>query len=250
MIQMAEGNSVTYIQPELCVSRACEILAERHDAGVKLDLSGAIEVQKGDAAISSPTTSELKLRAAWQRKALAFDLARVISLEAMEEWHTYLFGTMVREFRPVDMHQVILADKQMWLLLSNLIAPPCQPKPAEVLLWKLSASTEVLQYLSPLPSSQASSSSSAASKRHVPENRNEPNAKRPKGKGSAKGRVDIPDGCSAKTEDGRPVCYTSGCKFAAPTKGKVQPGKRCMGGFHCCWKIKCGKPCPHPSCSH
>ena len=65
VIQMAEEYSVTYIKPELCVSRACEILAERHDAGVKLDSSGR----------------------------LGRGRRRVISFEAMEEWHTYLFGT-------------------------------------------------------------------------------------------------------------------------------------------------------------
>lgn len=62
-------------------------------------------------------------------------------------------------------------------------------------------------------------------------------------KGAGKG-FELPQGCSQKTKEGKPICnaFNRGqCAYA-------KEGKRCKRGFHVCWK--CFKPKPYTTCTH
>ena len=110
-------------QPEICFSRNHEVLNEKHDSGVKIDAAGNNEVRKAIDQTPAPAGTELKLRAAWQPRALALDIAPVVSFPVNERWRNYLFQRVLRDepngFRPVGLGQALSADKQMRVLLAE-----------------------------------------------------------------------------------------------------------------------------------
>ena len=57
---------------------------------------------------SCEANSELKLRAAWQRKNLAMDLAGLATFELTESWTQYLFTQLLKE-QPKGFCQDLLA---------------------------------------------------------------------------------------------------------------------------------------------
>ena len=70
-----------------------------------------------------------------------------------------------------------------------------------------------------------------------------------KNKGKAKskqGTIDIPQGCVAKTPDGKPLCFA----FNKGVCGFRGSGPRCQRGYHLCYKQGCHKPKPYHECSH
>jgi hypothetical protein len=156
-------------------------------------------------------------REAFRRKALALDLAQVVSYGVAEEWHTYLFTLLQRDppkgFRPVNLGQLIAADKRLWVLLSektrgNVAAQPGMVKPCDTELKTLSSSHEVTSFLVPLPELQ---------ERFQPSSRSSPYPnQKGKGKGKAKFKVhdgqpaahhdfQLPDGCTLQRADGKPL---------------------------------------------
>ena len=55
-------------------------------------------------------------------------------------------------------------------------------------------------------------------------------------------------GCSIKFGDnGKPICM----KFnVGACRANIKAGKRCVHGYHVCWKDKCNKPCAFHECTH
>ena len=120
-------------------------------------------------------------------------------------------------------HQIVGCDKQLFTLASlqtmgTLSAPPAGQKPLDGVIDKLSQSNEVLQYLMPLPQTRSTGSRDTG----------EPPAKKqrvsPKGgqkgtKDGGKGKYSLPDGCVAKDDQNRPLCFAfqSGkCSYKGP----------------------------------
>ena len=69
------------------------------------------------------------------------------------------------------------------------------------------------------------------------------------GKDPGKGRVQIPDGCSIKFGENKnkPICM----KFnVGACRANIKAGKRCIHGYHVCWRNNCNRPFPYHECSH
>ena len=107
------------------------------------DASGMLKIGTKQSDASCEANSELKLRAAWQRKNLAMDLAGLATFELTESWTQYLFTQLLKEqpkgFAKISLQQLVDCDKHMWILAWGAA------------LGKFEDFTEVLQYLTPVP---------------------------------------------------------------------------------------------------
>lgn len=250
--QQMDDGCVAYLELSRCTSRQQETLNEKHDHQLRLDSSGALKLKK-QRVDDSPIHGETKLRQAFLRRSLAYDLANIASFTVLETWTNRLFEKMDEAqpsgFRQVSLEQALACDRVLWTRVADatrakLAADPVAGKPFDKAFEEWSRHPEVLCYLSPLPQA-TSSRPEQAPKAHAPP---KPPAYKggpgEKGKGKGKGKIQVPDGCSITMEGGKPICKQFNI---GKCRAKVAAGKRCMFGFHVCWKCK-GQH-PHTECA-
>ena len=257
-MSMVENGVLTYVAPNKCSSRSAEIAGERHHPEVSLDASGNIKLSRKQMELECSVDGDLKLRQAFLRRSLAMDQSRLASYMVMEQWHSKLFQSKLRDpptgCKFVSTAQILQADRFLWEQLSQetrgkLVVGAGPPLDAEITKW--SNSPEVLAYLQPLPAMSNQSSSSRgpdAPKRKAPDHSPAPSAKggskmKP-GSGGEK-LWTIPEGCVRKTGAGKPICFkfqTGQCPF--------QKKPRCRFGMHVCWYKGCEKARPYAECQH
>ena len=252
--QQAEDNVVSYIDLTKCTSRHDESLQNRTDTSLALDSSGGLRVAKKLKTEDIPINGEHRLRLAFQRRAVAYEIANIASFSVLDHWTQRLLEKMneppVAGYRPVTMEQALNTDKAVWSRVSNetrnnLASTPPNPKPFDIAFEKFSNHPEVLFHLHPLPLTRADLGT------HHPD----PKGKNKdwkgdgngdtKGKGKGKKGIAIPDNCSLYTQDNKQVCKRFQLGLC---KAKIKPGKRCMLGYHLCWKTGCNKPHPGNEC--
>ena len=252
-VAMVEENVVSYVKPELCTSRSMEVLSSKTHQTFTLSSDGNLKVKHADQDSECPVSGEMRLREAYRRKALAMDIANLVSYTQAEEWHSYLFMAIQREtpkgFKGVSLSQIIAADKRLWILMSEatrgaVAALPGTPKPCDLQLDRLSSSPDVLSFLMPLPE--------IPEKKHIEKVRETPYDRPPKGKGKGKQQQpsnvpQVPADCSLTFGDNKPIC---GLYNRGKCWNKVKAGKRCQKGFHVCWKIGCNRHRPAHECTH
>ena len=257
-VDMIETGILVYVKPEACCNRAQEVEMVKKDPSVSTDAAGLLKLGAKSSDPTCEANTELKLRAAWQRRNLAMDLAGLASFDVTECWTQFLFTQLLREqpkgFSKITLQQLLDCDKPLFIQASHitmgrLSADPQGKKPLDETLLKLKDATEILQYLTPLPSHRAHDPPPSADSRPSKVARTEQPSKG-KGKGGSGGpgpRAQLPDGCVTHDDDKRPLCfaYQSGkCKF------KGAPGKRCARGYHKCYKKGCYRPKPYYLCNH
>eukprot|EP00435_Cladocopium_sp_Y103_P008521 s2383_g2.t1 len=234
-VEMVENGILTYVKPEACCSRAQEVELVRKDTTVSTDATGLLKLGTKMSDPSCEANTEMKLRAAWQRRSLAMDLAGLASFDVMESWVQFLFQQLLRDqprgFSKISLQQILDCDRNLFVQASHktmgkLAAGPDEDKPLDDVLDKLKDSNEILQYLAPLPASRAHEAPSQ------PANPKGPKA--PKvdkgGKGPGKGqpsnpsqKPQLPEGCVTHDSENKPLCFAfqnGRCKFKGP------PGKR------------------------
>lgn len=159
-VEMLELNTLSYIKPEQCTSRAQEVSAVKKDPTIATDSQGMLKIANKNPEVTCEANSELKLRAALQRRSLAMDLAGIVSYDVVEPWIQFLFSQLPREqpmgFSKISLQQLIDCDKQLFILASHLTlgklqGTPGGPKPLDDAINTLKVSHEIFQYLSPLP---------------------------------------------------------------------------------------------------
>ena len=157
-VTMVEEQTVNYVRPELCTSRAQETLQVKQAKTFSLGSDGQLRVANKGEDLECSTAGEWKLRMALQRKALAMDLANLASFQVTEAWHTYLFTVREREvpkhMRPVTLQQILDADKRLWVLLAEEVRGKIVTRPGadpicDSIIERLRASNDVLSYLAP-----------------------------------------------------------------------------------------------------
>jgi hypothetical protein len=259
-VQQLEEGQLRHIPLNECPSRPQEILNVKKDSVITFDAQGSIRLNKRDLETKTDVSSDLKIQAAFLRRALAYDQAGLISFSVLNNWATRCFDIMARDppagYRRVTMEQILTADKELFVLTADatradLVPLPGAQKPADVAIKALIENPKVQYLLLPLPGGHAahSSSSSELPKRPAPYE-----AKGYKGGGKGKKGKDfkgsstpsVPQGCVTKDGNKRPICFsfnTSGCKYA-------KPGARCRKGMHVCWKDNCFKNRPFSECQH
>jgi hypothetical protein len=255
--------------------------------GVKKDDSLRIDITPGaplkiSATANNPLArlgSDLEIRNAFVRRALAYDAAGLQTYSGMERWIVKLFRLMqqpaVEDHSPITIQQAFRADKRLWALMAdetraNIVPVPGQVKPLDEALRNHMDNVEVTFLLLPLPLWKGSSHSAA---QEIPfilpvKSKSDRNSKTPydkpdkpakggkPGKGGGKkaakgnskgGKPSVPsklsrDGCSFWLEGGNPCCIFFNSPSGCNDKN-TQPGKRCGRGFHNCGKVLASGVC-------
>ena len=88
-------NSVKFLDPASCVSRAAEVLGTSKNKELILE-SGSLVLKEPDKLVAS-TDSEIKVYYAFVRRALALTFARVMSFEQHGLWEAFLFESLHRD---------------------------------------------------------------------------------------------------------------------------------------------------------
>jgi hypothetical protein len=260
--QQLEDQMIRYIPLNKCSSREHELSGVEKERSIILDSSGNLKVHQKDKETTILVSTDLQVKDAMLRRALAYDQAGLISHESLHKWIQLLFESMARPsppgYAPISLDQILQADKELFKHLSEETAAKVSPaigggaKPADTAITRLMYSPQIAFFLLPLPKhtysnakSQDNSDSNRTDKKRDWKGRN-------KGKGGKKGDSkggkssnSIPDGCVTKWE-GKPICFP----FNRNVCNKAKPGKRCSYGFHVCWKSNCFKPMPFHKCSH
>ena len=249
--QQAESQVVSYIELSLCTSRETEITHRKKETQVSIDNSGLIKLTKQDREVKTEVTGDLKVRQCMQRRAVAYHLANIATYKTLEKFTAKLFHYLTKEpvasHRPISLQQIIQADRELWIQVSQTTRGKIltsNPKPIDEAVAKLSESTEVLYHLMPLPqSSQPKSADKPKADRSRSPRRPKGKGNKGKGKGGGKGtKPDLPANCVSKDDQGRNICF-------AYQWGKCQhPGPRCSRGMHLCWTSKCHGSHPYTSC--
>ena len=115
-VEMCETGILVYVKPELCCSRAQETQTMKRDGAISTDASGLLKISPKAQDPRREASTELKLRAALQRRSLAM---------VVEAWVQFLFTHVAREqphgFNKVTLQQLVECDKQMFTL--NVVLP-------------------------------------------------------------------------------------------------------------------------------
>lgn len=130
-------------------------------------------------------------------------------------------------YRQVTMEQCRTADKLLWTKLGELTRGDVAPwadgtKPVEEQFTALMVDPEICLLMLPFPLSSGSSNSAAASARSSPYppprrhgHRVGTDARKVRPKAGARREFYIPEGCVAKTPEGKPLCFNfnrHGCR--------------------------------------
>lgn len=265
VVHQFEDNCVKLIELNACTSREQEIRCDKTSPQITFDHSGNIKVTKQSQVTECSIQGEIRLRAAFTRRSLAYELAAVASFEVMETWSQLLFDRMCQEppsgYKHISIEQVMVADRKLWVKVSEdtrsrVTGTTDGKKNVDIAIQKFSHHPDVQFHMLPLPLNQGGGAASS-NQRFQPY----PAAKGPpqhKGKGGqkadgkgapGKGKIQVPDGCVVKFGEGnnKPICmkYNVGA-----CRTNVKPGKRCMHGYHVCWKVGCHRNTPFHECSH
>jgi len=241
-VEMLETGVLQYHVPSKWISRAQEAQCLKRDNSINIDSENNLKIATKNTDLSCDVSSEMRLRQAWGRRSLAFDLANLASFRVMEEHVQFLFSVLQRVqpkgFMNIQLSQVIEADKQMFILASNnlmgrLVASAGAAPALDAEIARLSRSPEIMQYLAPLHTPVAPP---PAPWKGDPKGGKNGKGKDGKGgKNPGKQSLELPEGCVTKDDSNQPLCFafnTHGCKNSCK-KG------RCIKGFHKCWKKGC-----------
>ena len=120
---MKETGEVVYIAPDKCLSRQAELSGEKKEATLSVN-NGKITIQDKHDQQSLLIDGEPRLRYAWTRRGLAFDMFNIVDFHTHNRWVEFLLGQLApkpgKVFQ-VAMQQVIEADKLLWLRVAELV---------------------------------------------------------------------------------------------------------------------------------
>lgn len=264
---MVEEGCLIYVGPEKCLSREEEVTKDRKESSVAIDSAGGLKLTKKAVELQCDVSGELRLRAAFTRRALAMHQTNLVTFDIIEEWRQQLFTALIRHppagHKYVTTQQVLTADKQLWLLMSQdtrgkMTSGVGDPLPLDAALQSLMKSPEVLCYMTPLPAARSEPYSRPEQSSHMGNGKGK---NKGKGKGSgSKGNqsnsnsnmptikellANLPEGCQSKLPNGKWLC----CFF---NKGicKHQKKASCHLGLHQCYYRGCTEKRPYIECKH
>lgn len=247
--QQLDDNCVTYVELSKCTSRHDETLNTKVDNSLSLDSSGSLRMTKKPKLEDVNITGEHRLRLAFLRRSLAYDLSGIGTFSVLDIWTQKLFEKMndppLSGYRTISVEQVLNADRALWVKVSNdtrskLHTRAGEPKAFDVSFAKFCEHPEVLQHLAPTqaPSSSRPEASSFVGGKDKPSNASSPIQGKGKGSGKQSQGVPVPDNCEIYFEN-KTLCKRFQLGRCA---AKCKPGKRCMIGYRLCWRKGCHKP--------
>ena len=81
VVHQYEENCVKLVELNKCTSREQEIRCERTQPSISFDATGNVKVTKQSSVTECSISGEIKLRAAFTRRSLAYELANIASFE-------------------------------------------------------------------------------------------------------------------------------------------------------------------------
>lgn len=285
VFQMYEDDVLRYLPLESLTSREAEMQGQGKKDKVLGDIVAKIEAGKvkewkvvGDDAVQADLSTDLRIRAAWTRRSLAFDQANLISFSTSEAWIETMIRKMQEQppprYKTVTLGQCLAADKRLWQRLAEACRSGIRPvasavgvtKPLEAAMQIWCHHTEVLYFMQPLPAmgnsggvardevdgvnrGKGKGRGKNRGKNKVVKNGDwspEKTSRQGKGKGRASGddKKKVPKGCCGMTADGKRICFAfngDGCQAAAV-------GETCPRGFHVCGRKACFGLHPMSAC--
>lgn len=245
IFQQVDDACISWIPWVQLTSRSREAQGSKREVVLKMDASGNLKATQKEDVGENSISGDIRVRQALQRRALAFDLTRIIDYNTMELWTETLFSAMMLEqpsaYRQVSMQQAQDADKKLWSIVSQKTRGKVGvqadgTKPFEVAFRDAMFANEVRFLLQPLPKPNNAPDKEKIKDKKVKKDE-KPNKAKP---------FKLPEGCASHTDDNRPICknWNEGrCKYAPA-------GKRCKFGFHLCYKKGCYRAKPHHECTH
>ena len=259
VVQQYDRDELKYIDLSSCTTRDQEMTGLKRDAQLSLDADGQIKLKPSVSLAVADTSTELRLKNAMTRRAIAYDQAGLVNFEVLNKWTERLFAAQMRlpppGYRAVSINQMLEADRALWRRLADtcrtgIVPVPGVPRPLDDSINSLMDSSDVTYYLLPLPSSSTSRLDYGPDKSGDRNIRSSPKGgkdRKGKGKGDSKGAgkgksrvvpeaLGWPNGSQMKSKDGSRFCYafnsSKGCRH-----GKV--GSKCNSGIHLCYKYGC-----------
>ena len=84
VVHQYEENCVKLIELSACTSREQEIRSDKSTPQITFDHAGTIQVTKQSQVTECSIQGDIRVRAAFTRRSLAYELANVASFEVME----------------------------------------------------------------------------------------------------------------------------------------------------------------------
>ena len=93
------------------LTRCSKARAKQEDKALQLTLDGQVKVQAKAYEVRCEASTDSKLRSAWQRRALAMDMAGLATFIVVEKWVHHLFSVFAREvpegYAPIQIKQLV-----------------------------------------------------------------------------------------------------------------------------------------------
>lgn len=264
-IAIYESDRIQYVPWETAVSREHELLTGlKKDTQLTFDGSGVLKLQKAHQIEPCSTGSEIQVKYALTRRALAMEQANLVSFALMEAWSEKMMQCRLEEpssgFARTTMKQLELADRKLFVVIGECtregIRANSNGRPIDAIFEKCAQSSEVLSLLQPRPTvaaKQDKETPKAPQERPWKRQRTESVGKggnKGKGKSKGSGGARIPHELlslgevSAATPKGARLCFGYNLKRCPHPVDK----QKCERGLHCC----CMKGCyrQHPALDH
>ena len=264
---MLDDGYITYIGPDRCMSREEEITKEKKDSSIAIDTSGGLKLTKKSLELQCDVSGELRLRAAFTRRALAMHQTQLVDFDVIEDWHQRLFAALIRippaGHKYITIQQILTADKQLWMLVSQetrgkLAVQVGGATPLTAAFKQFYNSPEVLCFMTPLPNTRSEpyarpdtgSGHSQAPAKSKGKGKNKQNTQT---SGPSSGNAptikelltNMPENCSSKLPSGKWLCV-----FFNRGLCKHQKKSQCHLGLHQCYYKGCTEKRPYIECKH
>ena len=278
-IDQLDKNELKFIPLDECTRRDQEFDGIKRDELLRIDIQrdDSLRLGRETSEVRARLSTDLDIRNAFMRRALAYDCAGLITFALQESWILKLFRLMqepaLEAHHPVSLSQALRADRRLWHKMaeatrSNIVPMAGQPKPLDTAITAFAENVEVTFLLLPLPSGHAvpapftapvpvnypvivPAKGARGSPYPQPSGKGGKAGKNPKGgkagKPKGKGPKISATGCASALADGKPLCpffnTVEGC-----LNTRVPVGKRCSRGWHLCGIPACGGPHPMHEC--
>ncbi|CAJ1458021.1 unnamed protein product [Effrenium voratum] len=195
-VSQYEENRLAYIELSKCICKEQEILAgsSRDDKQMAVDSSGIVRLRNKESKVDADLSTDLLLRQAFMRRALAYDQANVLGYLLHDQWIERLFESRVdcppEGYAKISQQQVVNADRRLFVKLAELTRSGIQltsaGRPVDLVFEDAMNHPDVLHLLQPLPSTRTS-------EKRATEPKNDDPRKLPKAKSKGKS-IRMPQG--------------------------------------------------------
>ncbi|CAE8705777.1 unnamed protein product [Polarella glacialis] len=122
-IAMHEEDVLRYVELSACAKREQEFKGIKLDESLKIQGNGTLRVDRGEPALLSNINTDLHMKYALQRRALAFDQARIVTFSVMEAWSETLLRAYMSDppagYARVAVEQLFRADRELFRFMQE-----------------------------------------------------------------------------------------------------------------------------------